>query len=536
MKSRNTVIGIIAVLIIFVGIPLFIATSTSIVSGFNLFGSGNLRLLSTPDNKDLEDKINDFARKNGFRVDFTYMGDLEITQELNNNPDDYDAVWVSNSLWLYTLKDSKLISESKGISVSPVVMGIRKSKAYDLGLVGKDVTNMDIVNLIKSEKISYVMGTVTRTNDGASSYFGFLNALAGNPQVLTKEMVTNPTTIDNLKALFKGVQRSSGSDEYLSELFLTGNVKYDAIIGSESFLIGLNKKMEANGEHDLLYLIYPTDGVPINDSALAFINHYDNDAKKNNYLLLQQYLRSADGQKELEKLGRRTWYGGVKEKADNSIFNKDWGIDTSEYLTSTKFPSRDMITFALNVYIEELRKPAHTVFCLDYSGSMYGSGYNDLTNAMNYILDYDKASVDQLQFSKKDKITVIPFSDKNINKWQTNNGKETRQLINNINSLSPGGGTAIYGCSIEGLKILSKESDDYLKTIILMTDGENNRGSYEDLRQQYNYIRGEIPIYSITFGDASEYELSRIAKLSNAKVFDGKRDLLAAFKEVRGYF
>ena len=37
------------------------------------------------------------------------------------------------------------------------------------------------------------------------------------------------------------------------------------------------------------------------------------------------------------------------------------------------------------------------------------------------------------------------------------------------------------------------------------------------------------------FGDASSYQLDEIAKLSNAKVFDGRTNLLEAFKQVRGY-
>ena len=45
----------------------------------------------------------------------------------------------------------------------------------------------------------------------------------------------------------------------------------------------------------------------------------------------------------------------------------------------------------------------------------------------------------------------------------------------------------------------------------------------------------DIPIYSITFGDANEEQLDKIAELTNAKVFDGKTDLLKAFKQVRGY-
>ena len=68
-----------------------------------------------------------------------------------------------------------------------------------------------------------------------------------------------------------------------------------------------------------------------------------------------------------------------------------------------------------------------------------------------------------------------------------------------------------------------------------MTDGAVNVGSFYDLENVYSKSKKKVPIYSITFGNASEYELEEIADLSNSKVFDGKNDLLRAFKEVRGY-
>ena len=45
----------------------------------------------------------------------------------------------------------------------------------------------------------------------------------------------------------------------------------------------------------------------------------------------------------------------------------------------------------------------------------------------------------------------------------------------------------------------------------------------------------DVPMYSITFGEADEYKLEAIADLTNGKVFDGKHDLVKAFKAVRGY-
>ena len=102
-------------------------------------------------------------------------------------------------------------------------------------------------------------------------------------------------------------------------------------------------------------------------------------------------------QAELEKTGRRVWYGGTNEKADNSVFNPNWGINTVNYLTTVKYPSTAVIKKALGLYQTELRKPIHIAFCLDYSGSMNGNGITQLRNAMDYILDEEKASTNLIQ-------------------------------------------------------------------------------------------------------------------------------------------
>ena len=314
-------------------------------------------------------------------------------------------------------------------------------------------------------------------------------------------------------------------------MFLKSN-DYEAVIAQESSLININKQL-VNKKKEPLYLIYPSDGVAINDSTFAFIN---NDSKKEEvFLKIQSYLLSEKGQKMLEGKGVRTWYGGINPDSNKKIFNKDWGIDTSKYLNVTKFPSKKVITKAINLYIEKLRKPTHVVFCLDYSGSMYGDGEEQLKSAMNYILDYEKASKDKLQFSEKDRITVIAFGSNIKGIWTADNGKDTDSLVKNVNGLSPNGSTALYDAIIQGLKILDQDSDNYTKTIIAMTDGMINVGSYDNLAKKYKKYKNNIPIYSITFGSADEKQLEEIAKLSNAKVFDGKTDLLKAFKEVRGY-
>ena len=155
---------------------------------------------------------------------------------------------------------------------------------------------------------------------------------------------------------------------------------------------------------------------------------------------------------------------------------------------------------------------------------------------MKYILTQEEAQKDLLQFTEKDKITVIPFSTNVISTWQTTDGTNTQDILTNILNLEPTGSTNIYDTSIEALEILNQEDGNtYNLSIILMTDGLSNMGSYSDLSYEYRKMGKEIPIYSIMFGNAYENELEYIAELTNAKVFDGKTDLLKAFKEVRGY-
>ena len=43
------------------------------------------------------------------------------------------------------------------------------------------------------------------------------------------------------------------------------------------------------------------------------------------------------------KTGRRVWYGGTNENADKTVFNPNWGIDTSKYIVPVKYPSTEVI-------------------------------------------------------------------------------------------------------------------------------------------------------------------------------------------------
>jgi len=520
-------------IIIFLVVFFFFLLATligGVAKDIGISGNHTFKLLSSTENKDLENILQEFAKKEKFNLEITYAGTLEIMDKINSQ-NDYDAIWTSNSIWLYMLDNQSQIKDSVSTSINPVVFGIKKNKAIELGFVDKEIYTSDILQAIEMGNLKFLMSSATQTNTGASAYLGFLATLSGNKEVLSENDLDEENLKNDMIKLLSGVERSSGSDEFLSELIMKND--YDALVSYESSILQLNKELVSEGR-EALYLVYPVDGVSLSDSPLAYVSH-DNAEKKHIFDSLQKYILSPEGQEKLAITGRRTWYGGVKSDVDESLFNKDWGVDTEKYIVPIKYPSTKVIKKALNMYQEELRKPISVVFLLDYSGSMYGKGQLELEKAMDFVLDYEKAKEDMVQFSFKDKITVIPFNQRPFGVYQAVNGKDTADLIHSIHRLDPMGQTNLYDSIIKGMEILNKESSEYNTVIILMTDGEGNVGTFNNLEKAYQNNQKEIPVYSIMFGDANVSQLETIASLTKGKVFDGKTDLLKAFKEVRGY-
>ena len=533
MKKVNFWTILVALIIIYIGAGVINSVITKIGNSFNrgnasyVYSDSVFSLITTPENKVLENTIKTFMTKNGYDVEIVYADNLEIVDKLNSK-EKYDAIWASNSIWLDMLEGVST-SDQKSTSITPITFGIKKSKAQELGLIGKNVTMKDLLELIKSGKLTFSMANPVTTNSGASSYLNILSTLAGNPDVLTSKDLKNTKLASDLKTFFSGLVRTSGDEDFLETSFINGD--YDAAFTYEASIININKELERLGK-EVLYAIYPVDGVSIADSPLVYINNR-NDKKREAFLKLQEYILSGEGQDVLLNLGRRTWYGGTTDNAPKNIFNKNWGIDTTKYISPIKYPSNDVIKEALMLYQTKLRKPVHVVFCLDYSGSMYGEGIEELKNAMEYIFS-EKAAANLIQFTAEDKIDVIAFESNVHNPWSAK-GDNTNYLLNKINNQELGGATALYRAAQAAIKALKDETNDYNLSVILMTDGEGNVGTFKELSDYYKSVGREIPIYSITFGYADYEQLNKMAELSNGKVFDGKSDLTYAFKTVRGY-
>jgi len=507
----------------------------TVLSGCSESSKNTIRIVSGSENKELEGIIQTFEKKNNIKVEMTYKGSLDIMNELSLGASEYDAVWPANSIWITMGDSQKLVKHQQSIMTTPVVFGIKKSLAEDLGFVGSQVSINDILHAIQEKKLTFAMTSATQSNSGACAYLGFLFSLLGNPDMITMDDLKNEQLAIDIQALLSGVNRSSGSSDWLKDLFLASD--YDAMVNYEALIISTN--LELIRQHkEPLYLVYPHDGLTIADSPLGYINH--GDAKKEEiFRKFQEYLLSSDVQKQLNALGRRTGLGMTVEKPDQKVFNPDWGVDTQKILSPIRLPAADVIREALMLYQTAFRKPSATVYCVDFSGSMQGEGEKELKKAVRFILDQENASQYMLQATPKDKTIIIPF-DNTI--WQPysvdgNSPEAMQELIREIEILSPRNGTDIYQPVLAGVDELMKlDLSMYSPAIVLLTDGNSNSdftfGHFEKAFRQFDV---DIPVFSITFGNASKDQLQEIAELTNARVFDGTRDLSSAFKQAKGY-
>ncbi len=504
--------------------------------------SVTLRIVSGSENQTLAPMIQDWGKSQGYNIEMTYLGSLDIARMLQTGDVPYDAVWPANRLWLDYGDTHNLVKHDESIMRSPVVFGVKRSVAERVGWIGKDIFMKDILQATESGDIRFMMTSATQSNSGASFYFGALNAFAGNPSVITSEDLNNPDVQDQIKRILGTVDRSSGSSGWLKDLFLQEYDRFDAMVNYEAVIIETDTELVQAGREPL-YAIYPVDGLAIADSPLGYIDHGDKQVE-DTFLALQQHLLSEDTQKQLIQLGRRATFLGIQlDNVNTSVFNPDWGIDVARVLQPIRFPSRDVIQEALNLYQVAFRRPSCTAYVLDFSGSMANHGEDDLKNAMQTLLDQNIAEQYLLQGHPGDVSTVILFNEgiinnNNLDSWTVAGNDPTAllHLQRQIQAVNAGGNTNIFDSTRLALQRLTKlRTKECLPAVILMTDGQDNSGDVDALKSYIRSTENDIPVFAITFGDADVSQLEPITSMTYGRIFNGSEDLVTAFREAKGY-
>ncbi|MDR2159109.1 MAG: substrate-binding domain-containing protein, partial [Treponema sp.] len=278
--------------------------STTVLAAKNSREKNTLRIVSGSENRDLEFLLEDFCGRNGAAVRISYMGSLDIMNILKQGGAGYDAVWPANSMWISLGDSSFRVKHTASVYQTPVVFGIKKSIAENLGFTGRDVSVTNILAAIRAKDLRFCMTSATQSNSGACAYISFLYAFLGNPEMIRPGDLDDPALQQSVSELLKGINRSSGSSDWLKDLFLSSD--YDAMVNYETLIISANRRLKEEGR-EVLYAVYPKEGVAMADSPLGYIDRGDSE-KEALFKRLQDYLLSAPVQLEIQKTGRRTGF------------------------------------------------------------------------------------------------------------------------------------------------------------------------------------------------------------------------------------
>ncbi len=491
------------------------------------------RILAGSENKVLEPTLADFSRQTGIPVEMVYRGSVDIMLELQNGAAGYQAVWPASTLWI-DLAGNKDVRGATSITRSPVVFGIKRSRADKLGLVvGQPLPLRRVIELTKSGQLRFLMTSPTQSNSGAMAYLGGLHALAGRDDAVTQADLENPALAQGIQDFLAAVDRTSASSGWLKDLYVGNPFLFDAMVNYEATVIEANLELVAKKEEPLI-VFYPADGQAIADSPLAFVARADN-PREADFNTLRDYLLSPAVQSRLGELGRRT--GLVGTETASAVFRPDWGLDAARILQPFPLPAAPVVRSALGLYQTTFKRPSLNALVLDFSGSMEGVGERQLKAAMQLLLVEEEANKYLLRTGRRDLTFIVPFDGKPrpIRHAAGNDPAQLEDLRLYVQQLKVGGGTDIYAGARAALAELAanKGGEDYRTSIILMTDGKSE-GSFDEFKRDWE--KNQIPIFTIMFGDADPAQLERISKLTRARSFDGRKDLVAAFREARGYY
>src|SRR5580704_2895273 len=372
--------------------------------------SPQFTILSGSENDVLEPLVQEFCQSRRANCTVRFQGSLDIALALKpGNDPEADAVWPAASIWIDMFDTARRVKSVKSIAQMPVILGVRRSKAQELGWIGAKVTTKDVLAAVEGGRLKFLMTSATQSNSGASAYLAMLAAGIGKPDLIESGDLDKPEVLATVRGLLRGVERSSGSSGWLADLYRdrerTG-AHYQAMWNYEAVIKETNDKLIADGKEPL-YAIYPEDGVSVGDSPLGFVDRGRGKDVENFFADLQAFLLNSDTQARIAATGRRVELGRVALiKADANT-----NVDPSRPLTVVRPPEPAVIQKALALYQEALRRPSLTALCLDLSGSMQGHGEQQLLDAMRFLLTPARTREVLVQWSKQDQILVLPFSD-----------------------------------------------------------------------------------------------------------------------------
>jgi Ca-activated chloride channel family protein len=504
-----------------------------------------LTIAAAPANEVLEPLIADWAAETRTDVQITYLGPLDMAATLEQGTGSaFDAVWPATSLRLAQSDRQGIVRHATPIVQGPIVVGLRKSIANDLGWVGRDdVALAEILEAAQDGRFRLSMASAPRSTLGAATYFGLLAAQIDPAETLTLESLQDDTLRTQLRSLLDSVDRSAADAGWLSDTLVSHYDVPEAMFNFEAEIIRANLRLTEAGKEPL-YAIYPADLPVVADSPFGFVPR-DNPETEALFFDLLELLNKPDARALLFATGQRAGRIALDpNEADPAVWNTDWGIDAGRSLPNLLTPPADVIDEALRLYQTTLRKPSFTVWVLDLSNSMAGDPVKQVKTAMAQLLDPDQAATHLLQPTADDVTIIVPYTHTVLEPIiiDGTNATASKRALRFVQGMKAEGGSDLYFALYEAFEAMRPYAEngtlfDHLPSIIALTGSGSDSESRVPLlahRDDTGFARF-IPIHTIAFSHADPEQLQELSTISAGQHIPAGQDLDRAVRDATGY-
>ncbi|MBA3945093.1 MAG: VWA domain-containing protein [Herpetosiphonaceae bacterium] len=547
MPHKATVVVLLVMLMASVGMSACGGTSNVVTTGATAVTTYNadpavLNIIAgSEQEKILNEIVVPWCRSHKLTCNYTLKGSVDQATLLAAGTSTYDVYWFASTVFLQVGDKAGKLQHVKPMFITPLVYAGWKSEMAKLGFVGRDVSISEILNAVESGKTTAWLTNPGQSNSGATVFFGFLNYFAGNgPGVaLTMPQLDSAPVKDGITRFIRAMDQTPPSSGTLMNDCVKNEATCRSLFVYEALVIEKNLELTAQG-HEPLYVVYPKESLAIADAPMGFFPHpgVENSRKDQAFQDLQSYLLSPEAQQKLVSLGRRpvSSIGLTFDHPDAKVFNQEWGIKATLRQRPITYPAADVIQAALARYQTSYRRPTHTIYCLDGSGSMASKGWSDLDQASKLIFDQAIATGYNLQTHPEDVTTVMIFDSAVVGgPWtvEGNDAQKLNGLYDNIHTFKPQDGTNMYACLKQAAQLFNQQANDsHKRLIIVMTDGRSDTDGASEAVGTITSMN--IPIISIAFGDADPSQLKELADKTRGSVIVNT-NLVDALRQATGY-
>lgn len=454
------------------------------------------------------------AQGNIFRIEAKPLASGAIIEEMVGETPAYQIIAPAGRVWVDMMTARRRERSAAAlpeitctpVARTPIVMITWRSMAEVLGWPERQFTWNDITELALSPSawqgydhpewgtLTYGHAHPVLSNAGLAALLGEAYAVA--------PLTPSDAASDTVKSYVRAVERSvarygSDSTSLVANMAARGKNYVHVTIGYESDVIAASRVTSSD---DSLIAIFPTETFlaeyticGIGDAAPAA------DA-------FARYLLSDVQQRNAINAGFRPVSNTIQPSAP---------IDVNAKFTIIPAPPAEVIR-ALQDQWGELKRPLNITLVIDVSGSMGEAGKLEAAKIGA------RAFVERL--ADDDLLTLYTFTNDVRRTFdRVRVGDRRANILNEIGSLNPQQGTALYDAVAQSRAEMRADSSR-INALVVLTDGRdtNSQLSKERMFQAIQDARGTVTIYAIGYGsDADETVMQEIATAGNGLYFRG---------------